>query len=310
MQIIKKSIKYFIYMFIVIELIPYVFNHDSLDNIVLQSLVLFIFSLGIAFREYKRDQKKNAFKEVIMNSVLSIRGLTKKYDKFMLDQIDLDLYPGKITGLIGPNGAGKSTTMKLILKIIEADGGIIKFGETNVSATKEMTYKEKIGYVGENLDYFIKSDLKEIKKFYSSFFLSWDEALYQHLLTKFDLVEKYKMMHLSKGMRVKFALCLALAHRPKLLLMDEPTSGLDPLVRNEILKILKAYAVDNNASILFSSHITEDMTKIADDLVFIYGGKIVDRRNAKEIIEFNINIDEHLETLVVKSKEAQNVEAS
>lgn len=244
------------------------------------------------------------------NRILTIRGLTKKYDNFLLDQIDLELHSGKITGLIGPNGAGKSTMMKLILKIIQADGGSIKFGETNIFDDGAMKYKEEIGYVGENLDYFIKSDLKAIKKFYSSFYSNWDEAMYQSLLTTFELTDNYQMLQLSKGMRVKFSLCLAMAHRPKLLLMDEPTSGLDPLVRNEILKTLKSYAIEHNACILFSSHITEDMTKIADEVIFIYGGKIVDRRKPQEILESNINIDQYLEILVKKSKEAQNGEVN
>ena len=236
--------------------------------------------------------------------LLMIKGLTKRYNDFLLDHIDLELYSGKITGLIGPNGAGKSTTMKLILKIIEADGGTIKFDNVDIFETKGTKYKEEIGYVGENLDYFIKSDLKAIKKFYSSFYSNWDEKLYQSLLRTFELTDHYKMGQLSKGMRLKFALCLAMAHRPKLLLMDEPTSGLDPLVRNEILRTLKAYATDHSACILFSSNITEDMTKIADHLVFIYGGKIVDRRETSEILKSEINIDEHLEMLVKKSKEA------
>lgn len=232
------------------------------------------------------------------NYILEIRDLTKKYERFLLDHINFGLQAGKITGLIGANGAGKSTTMKLLLRIIEADSGEIIFHGNNILNRNDMSYKEKIGYVGENIDYFSKCQLKDITKFYKSFYPSWDDNYYKQLFEKFHLSDTYKMMELSKGMSMKFNLCLALSHRPKLLLLDEPTSGLDPLVRNEILVILKEYVEKYKATILFSSHITEDMEKIADDLIFINQGKIIDRCETRQLLDAGVEIDTYLQNLI------------
>lgn len=231
-------------------------------------------------------------------NMLDVRGLTKKYEKFKLDNINFSLETGKITGLIGANGAGKSTTMKLLLRIIEPDSGDIVFQGENIAKNKRMLYKENIGYVGENMDFFSKCQLKDIKKFYKSFYSAWDENYYKMLFEKFNLNRTYKIMELSKGMRMKFNLCLALSHSPQLLLLDEPTSGLDPLVRNEILNILKNYVERSKSSVLFSSHITEDMTKIADDLLFINQGKIIERCETKKLLAKGYEIDGYLENLV------------
>lgn len=232
------------------------------------------------------------------NNILEVKDLTKKYEKFLLDHINFDLQAGKIIGLVGANGAGKSTTMKLILRIIEPDSGEIIFQGNNILNSNNMLYKENIGYVGENIDYFSKCQLKDVEKFYKSFYSSWDDNYYKKLFEKFHLSSTYKIMELSKGMSVKFNLCLALSHRPKLLLLDEPTSGLDPLVRNEILLILKDYVKQYKATILFSSHITEDMAKIADNLLFINQGKIVDRCETKYLLDAGVEIDTYLQNLI------------
>lgn len=118
------------------------------------------------------------------------------------------------------------------------------------------------------------------------------------MLEKLQLNDQYKMLELSKGMKVKFSLCLALSHSPELLLMDEPTSGLDPIVRNEILNILKEYAKETGASILFSSHITEDMEKIAEELLFMHKGKIICKCLTRELVKKCIPIDTFLENLI------------
>lgn len=178
------------------------------------------------------------------------------------------------------------------------DSGEVIFSNNNIYKSGSMLYKEYIGYVGENIDYFIKCQLKDIKNFYKSFYRTWNENYYKMIMGKFELIDTYRMMELSKGMRVKFSLCLALAHKPKLLLMDEPTSGLDPLVRNEILAILKNYVKTNEASILFSSHITEDMAKIADDLLFIYKGRIIEKCLTQNLLAKGIDIDSYLENLI------------
>ena len=193
---------------------------------------------------------------------------------------------------------GKSTTIKLLLQIIKADDGEIYFQNRNILENKDISYKRKIGYVGENTDFFSQCRLNDIKKFYQSFYPDWIEDDYKVISNKLGIKSNYKMKDLSKGMRMKFNLCLALSHRPKLLLMDEPTSGLDPLVRNEVLYILKEQVRKYGTSILFSSHIIEDMEKIADYLIFIHQGKIIEQCEAKKILNQGISIDMYLENLI------------
>lgn len=209
--------------------------------------------------------------------ILTVQDICKRYHDFFLDYVSFEIKAGEIVGLIGPNGAGKSTVLKLILGIIGLDEGAIFLRKEKMHSKDGKSLKERVGYVGENVDFFEKCRLKEIKQFYQLFYSTWDEKHYRSLMERFELLEGYKMSELSKGMKTKFSLCLALAHRPELLLMDEPTSGLDPLVRNEILALLKQYAKTEGAGILFSSHITEDMEKIAEELLFLYRGKLLDR---------------------------------
>ena len=163
-------------------------------------------------------------------NIMKVIGLRKRYPEFFLNNISFHLESGKITGLIGANGMGKSTTIKLLLQIIKADDGEIYFQNRNILENKDISYKRKIGYVGENTDFFSQCRLNDIKKFYQSFYPDWIEDDYKVISNKLGIKSNYKMKDLSKGMRMKFNLCLALSHRPKLLLMDEPTSGLDPFI--------------------------------------------------------------------------------
>lgn len=235
------------------------------------------------------------------DNILTVEKLSKYYKNFRLENVSFSIGQGQVTGLIGPNGAGKSTTLKLILGILKADEGRILFAKKGEPVKEGSACKENIGYVGENVEYFPQCRLSELRKFYSSFYRTWDDGRYRELLQRLDLTEGYKMSELSKGMRVKFALSLALSHNPLLLLMDEPTSGLDPLVRNEVLAILKDYVRNNQAGVLFSSHITEDMEKIADELLFLYQGKIIETCRTEEIMAKHIAIDAYLEDMIKES---------
>lgn len=231
--------------------------------------------------------------------IIDIRDLCKTYNEFILHNISFSLAKGEIVGLIGPNGAGKSTTIKLILNIIESDSGEIEFLGKDILNTNSPCYKEEIGYVGENVDFFLNQKLINIKKYYRAQYKNWNEQTYSYLIKDiFELNENSKMKELSKGMKVKFSLALALSHNPRLLIMDEPTSGLDPLVRSKLLKILKEYAQKADIAILFSSHITEDMNKIADKLIFLNNGRILDECTMDEIREKGCGIDEYLEQLI------------
>lgn len=216
--------------------------------------------------------------------MLEINDLNKSYQKFKLKNINLSLKKGEIMGFIGPNGAGKSTTIKSIVNIIPFDSGKITIDGKDLSSN-EIAIKHDIGYVGEHLDFYEKVKLGKIYKFTRKYYKNWDESLFADLVKRFDLDLDKKMNELSKGMIVKFSLAMALAHHPKLLILDEPTSGLDPVVRNDLLEILLETVKNEQCSVLFSSHITEDIAKIADKVAFIYDGEIRLVAEKKAILE-------------------------
>lgn len=218
-----------------------------------------------------------------MDDILAISNLSKSYDDFVLGDINFSLQEGTILGLIGPNGAGKSTTIKLLMNMLKRDSGEIRvFGLDYKSS--EIEIKNKIGYVGEEQYFYDDKKVKWIGKFVSSFFKGWDEDKFNYLLQSFNISSNKKIRELSKGMKVKLSLAIALSHNPKLIILDDPTLGLDPVVRHEVLNILHDYAKTKSASVLFSSHITEDLTKIADELIFLIDGQIALQGNKYDIL--------------------------
>ncbi len=206
-------------------------------------------------------------------NALEVRNLTKVYPDFTLDKVSFCVPRGHIVGLIGRNGAGKSTTIKGILRLIAAEGNIDVFGKDNYK--DEMTVKQMIGYVGGGFRYYPMNTLSAIRKAYAPFYPTWDQGKYEKFLAQFGLTEKKKVKELSEGMKVKFALALALSHGAKLLIMDEPTSGLDPLSREEFCDIILQLVREEGVSVLFSTHITSDLMRIADDIVYISQGSIL-----------------------------------
>ncbi len=219
-----------------------------------------------------------------MENILEISNLKKIYREFTLDNISLALPRGYIMGLVGPNGAGKSTTIKAIMNLINYDSGNIKlFGLDYENSEEEI--KNKIGYVGEEQFFYEDMSVKWIEKFISQHYKQWHSDTFYSLLERFNVSSTKKVQELSKGMRVKLALALALAHNPELLILDEPTSGLDPVIRSEILKILLEVIQDENKSVLFSTHITEDVEKIADYVTYLIDGRIVLSAPKDELLE-------------------------
>ena len=200
-------------------------------------------------------------------NALEVRNLTKVYPDFTLDKVSFCVPRGHIVGLIGRNGAGKSTTIKGILRLIAAEGNIDVFGKDIFK--DELTVKQMIGYVGGGFRYYPMNTLSAIRKAYAPFYPTWDQGKYEKFLAQFGLSEKKKVKELSEGMKVKFALALALSHGAKLLIMDEPTSGLDPLSREEFCDIILQLVREEGVSVLFSTHITSDLMRIADDIVYI-----------------------------------------
>ena len=204
---------------------------------------------------------------------LEVKGLTKKYPTFTLKNVEFSVDKGNITGLIGRNGAGKTTTLKGILNLINADGRIKYFGEDLFSC--EGAIKQRIGYVNGGFEYYRLKQLSAITKTVSSFYGNWSDELYKKYMSLFKLDEHKKVSELSEGMKVKYSITLALSHNAEMLIMDEPTSGLDPLSREEFCDIILDLSKNQGKTVLFSTHITSDLMRIADDVIYISGGKVL-----------------------------------
>lgn len=208
-----------------------------------------------------------------MENILEISGLNKSYGNFSLQDISFSLPEGCITGFIGINGAGKTTTLKTILGLTSKLSGNVRLFGMDME-TNEKQIKERIGIVLDDGGFYDELSLSEMKSIVASAYKSWDETTYRMYLDRFSLGPKQKINALSKGMRMKYSLALALSHKAELLIMDEPTSGLDPLIRSQLLDILKEFMNNGGRGVFFSTHITSDLDKIADMLVMIDNGKI------------------------------------
>ena len=219
-----------------------------------------------------------------MNNVLEINNITKDYKKFKIDNISFNLPKGYIMGFIGANGAGKTTTIKLILNMIKRDSGEIKvFGLDNIR--EEERIKDQIGVVFDECYYLEDWTLNDVEKAVSMFYKNWNSSIYEKYLKEFNLARDKKVKDLSRGMRMKLMIAVAFSHEAKLLILDEPTSGLDPVARDEFLDILRDYIEDEEKSVIFSSHITSDIEKIADYITYINNGKIIFTGEKDEFLE-------------------------
>ncbi|MBP2031366.1 ABC-2 type transport system ATP-binding protein [Clostridium algifaecis] len=219
-----------------------------------------------------------------MENILEIKDLSKSYKGFKLDNISFNLKKGYIMGLIGPNGAGKSTTIKLIMNLIKkASGSINVFGLDNIKHEKEI--KQRIGFVYDESYFYEELNLIEMKNIIASFYKRWDNDIFNKYMKEFNLPVKKKIKQLSKGMKMKYSLAIALSHNAEFIIMDEPTSGLDPVFRREMLDILYSVIQDENKAILFSTHITTDLEKIADYITFLNLGNIVFSDTKDNILE-------------------------
>ncbi len=209
-----------------------------------------------------------------MENILEIKNLRKEYPEFILENISWNIPKGYVMGLIGPNGAGKTTTIKLIMNLIRSDGGQVKvFGLDSIKDEKQI--KNRIGYVGEEQYFYDYRNADWTGKFVSHFFDRWDMERYRSLLDRFEIPSKKRIRKFSKGMKVKLSLAIALSHNPELILLDEPTSGLDPIIRREAIDFLKTFTEENEKSVIISSHITDDVARIADFVTYMVNGKIV-----------------------------------
>ncbi len=209
-----------------------------------------------------------------MSKILEISNLRKEYNKFLLKDISFSLERGYIMGFIGPNGAGKSTTIKLIMNLINKDSGKIKIFDMD-NEKYDTDIKQKIGFVYDENYFYVDLSIKTLHRIIAPVYKKWDSKKFNNYLSDFDLDPNKKIKQLSKGMKMKFSLAVALSHDAELIIMDEPTSGLDPVFRSEILEILSDIIQDERKSVLFSTHITSDLERIADYITFINDGEIV-----------------------------------
>lgn len=219
-----------------------------------------------------------------MENVLEVQGLCKRYEEFALADVSFSLPRGYVMGLIGPNGAGKTTTLKTILGLLRRDSGAIRAFGLDPSA-HGAAVRSRIGFVHDEPCFYRHLTLARNAALVGRFYRSWDRDAFRRLAGAFDLPLQKRFGALSRGTKTKFALALALSHRAELVIMDEPTSGLDPVFRRDLLDTLTDLLQDERASILFSTHITSDLERIADYITLIQRGRIVLSATKDEILE-------------------------
>ena len=218
-----------------------------------------------------------------MDNILEVKNLSKKYKNFNLKDVNFTIPKGSIMGLIGENGAGKTTIIKLILNLIKSNGGNIGvLGFDNIE--NELDIKERLGVVLDESYFHDNLKPTDISTIMSYIYKKWDNDKFLEYLERFKLPKDKIVKEFSKGMKMKLSIAVALSHDPQLLILDEPTSGLDPVVRNEMLDIFLEFIQDEEKSILFSTHITSDLDKIADYITFIHDGKLIFSKTKDELI--------------------------
>ena len=209
----------------------------------------------------------------MMDNILEVRNLTKQYADFTLDHVTFSIPKGTIMGLIGENGAGKSTTINAILDLIHKDDGTVTFWGQELSSAKQL--KEDIGVVFDGINFYETLTAAKVGKISQTAYKQWEDRLYREYLNRFQLPTDKEIKTFSKGMKMKLCIAVALAHKPKLLILDEATSGLDPVMRDDILDVFLEFVQDEEHSIMISSHITTDLEKVADTITFIHQGKVL-----------------------------------
>ena len=205
---------------------------------------------------------------------LELSDITVAYETFTLSNISFSCSGGEILALIGRNGAGKTTTIDSIMGLTTLQSGSVRYNGQLVTKVNEHQFKEKVGYVGASQDYYPNIRVGTFLRVVSGFYPQWDKSIIEQYLSSFTIDPGKKLSQLSNGMKVKLSLAIALSHSAELFLLDEPTAGLDPIVREQVLEILERVSRERDACILFSSHITQDVEKIASRILFLVDGTI------------------------------------
>jgi len=220
----------------------------------------------------------------MIDTAVEFSGVTKRYKYFTRDQIDIKLPTGYIMGFVGANGAGKSTTLRILMGLVHQDAGSVKV-LGHAMPEDQATAKREIGFVSEDMRLYGAATLEWHMRFVRSIYARWDNGYANDLLRRFDLKAQQKVKGMSHGQRVKAALMLALARRPRLLVLDEPTTGLDPIARREVLGELMAVLADEERTVLFSSHNTLEVEQISDQITFIDRGRILESSDKEAFLD-------------------------
>jgi ABC-2 type transport system ATP-binding protein len=213
-----------------------------------------------------------------------LQGVHKRYAHFTLNDVSLDVPTGAILGFIGANGAGKSTTLRILMGLVSHDSGHVEVLGHRIP-DGVIAAKAQIGYVSDEMRLFPGATLGWHMSFIAKIFGAWDAKYAAELVRRFDLRSEQKIKGLSHGQRIKCALLLALARRPRLLILDEPTTGLDPVARQEVIGALTEAVRDEARTVLFSSQNTLDVEQIADRIAFIDRGRIVDADDTTQYLD-------------------------
>ena len=219
----------------------------------------------------------------MQENALAISGLTKRYTDFVLDNVTFHVPKGTIVGLIGENGAGKSTAIHAILDLIKKDAGTVSI-LGKLEQEFDNSVREQIGVVFDGSNFPEVLTPRMLNKVLKNIYRSWDEPEFLNLMQRLSLPLNKKIQHFSKGMKMKLSIAVALSHHTRLLVLDEATSGLDPVMRDDILDMLLDFVQDEENAILVSSHITSDLEKIADYIVFIHNGRVVFHKSKDELL--------------------------
>jgi len=206
---------------------------------------------------------------------VEIKGLSRRFvDKIALDNVSMQVSRGRVFGLVGENGAGKTTLIKHILGLLKPQSGTVRVFAMDPVANPAAALK-RIGYLSENRDLPAWMRVDELLRYTRAFYPSWDAAFAEELRERFGLDPCAKIRTLSRGENAKAGLLLALAFRPDLLLLDEPSSGLDPIVRRDILEAIIRTVAEEGRTVIFSTHLLEEVERVADEIAMMFHGKIV-----------------------------------
>lgn len=218
-------------------------------------------------------------------NALELRHVSRRLGDFELRDVNLILPKGCILGLVGENGAGKSTTIRLLTGELRPDSGTVSVLDAEPGGPDFRAVKERLGVVLDDAWFPEILNARQVGTMMAMTYESWDAELYESYLARFALPREKNFKDYSRGMRMKLAIAVALAHRPEVLLLDEATAGLDPIVRDEVLEIFREFSEAEDHAILISSHILSDLEKLCDYIAFLHQGKLLFCQEKDRLLE-------------------------